>query len=175
MFSPRIKPATLALVLVISLALLIPAPCLASSPTDSTSLIIHSLAFSSHSEDDCSEESISPDQLQEIADYFFDRMTETVVSLMLTMETSPWTIQQVLNEPADIAGEDLVSMIVQPPLVPADISGGDGGNGIPQSHDSPEPGTLITTLAGAGVLLVRYFRRRRVEGPTHASPEAIPA
>jgi hypothetical protein len=100
-------------------------------------------------------EELSPEQIQETADQLLAQLGVALQNLVFTMINFDMPMPELH-----------VASIVVPP---AGNGGGEpivdgGGDGVPPTS-SPEPGTLVAGLAGAGAFLVRYYRRRRAKVP----------
>jgi hypothetical protein len=103
-----------------------------------------------------SDQPMSRDQIQEAADQLLRELGAALQSLVFTAIN--WDLPP---SPPPPPPETFIPLSVQPPPSLTD----DPGNGPPPppppppNNQSPEPGTLIAGLAGAGALLYRYRRR----------------
>lgn len=105
-----------------------------------------------------SVDDLTAEQFAETADYLASEVTPTIVSLVMTMSYAPG---QWKNYPTPVP-ETFVPLILNPPPPPTDVPT-DGPPGPTPSSESPEPGTLVAGLAGAGAFVYRYYRRRRTK------------
>ena len=99
---------------------------------------------------------LTPEQIAETADYLMSEATSTVMSLVMTMSYAPG---QWKNYSTPVP-ENFVTLDVKPPPAPSDFPSNGNPDPTPSS-ESPEPGTLLAGLAGAGAFVYRFYRRRR--------------
>lgn len=98
-----------------------------------------------------SGEELSREQVQEAADQLLLELGAALQGLVSTMVN--WDLPPPVPE-------TIMPMNLQPPDPPIPESIGDGPLPPPPNNQSPEPGTLIAGIAGAGAMLYRYRRRR---------------
>ena len=176
MHSTRIVPRShAALVIAVCVGLVSPALTWADNPTDRplvSSSVPERRASAAYASDAPvaptadSGDSLTQEQIQEAADELLSGLGSALQSLVFTMlewdlPTTPLPPPPPPTPPPP--PDTFVPLGVQPPPSLTD----DPGNGPPPPpppppHQSPEPGTLIAALAGAGAIVYRY-RRRRVE------------
>ena len=106
-----------------------------------------------------SADDLTAEQLAETADYLMSEVTSTVMSLVMTMSYAPG---QWKNYPT-LVPETFVTLDVKPPPAPTDFPTNGNPPDPTPSSESPEPGTLLAGLAGAGAFVYRYYRRRRAK------------
>jgi hypothetical protein len=116
-------------------------------------------------------EELSRAQLQETADYLLSELGVVLQNLVFTM---------VFFDMPSTASVVPVPDTFVPPILQPPPSLTDDPNGPPPPpppppppQQSPEPGTLVAGLVGAGAFLVRYYRRHRAKVPAIGGSEGM--